>query len=57
MGDEPVRIQRKHAVGDTFQDGFDMAPALFQGNVGGAKLTAGGFDLAAARIPILPPCG
>ena len=50
VSDIAVRVQRKHAVGDTLEDSFDMSPALFQSNVGGAKLTAGGFNLAATGL-------
>ncbi len=48
VSDQPVRVQRKHSVRDAFQDGFDVAAPLFQGNVSGAKLAAGSLNLAAA---------
>ena len=37
VGDAPIRIQRKHSVGNAFQNGFDMPAPLFQRNVSGAQ--------------------
>ena len=48
MSDAAVRIQRKHAVRNAFQDGFDMAAPLLQGNVRGAKIAAGSLNLSTA---------
>ena len=47
------RIERQHPCGDAFEDGLNMPAALLEGDVGGAELTAGCFDLAAARFQFL----
>ena len=47
------RIERQHPCGDALEDGLNMPAALLEGDVGGAELTAGCFDLAAARFQFL----
>src|SRR5579862_6517537 len=50
VSDESVRVQRKHAVRDAFQDGFNMAAPLLQGNVRGAKIAARSLNLLTAGL-------
>ena len=51
--DPLLRVQRKHAGWNTFQNGFDVPAALFQGGVGDAEFAAGGVDLLAAGFQFL----
>ena len=44
------RVERQHAGWNAFQDGLDVAAALFQFLIGLRQLTAGSYDLAAAGL-------
>ena len=46
-------IERKHAGGNAFQDGFNVPAALFERDVGGAQFATGSFNLAAAGFQLL----
>ncbi len=48
VGNSPARVQREHARGNAFQNGFNVPASLFQRDVGGAQVVAGGVNLAAA---------
>src|SRR5579863_9791561 len=53
MGDAPVRVQRKHAVGDTLQDSLDMSAALLQCDVSRTQFATRGLKLSPARFEFL----
>ena len=52
VGDAALRIQRQHAVGNAFENGFNLLAALIQGHIDRRQFAAGSFNLAAAGFQL-----